>query len=67
MCNLVIIITLREKEGADFNSLMLWKPFVAWVGLLPEAPPNVVLWLLANYKAIVWLCVRATEVFETQI
>lgn len=67
MYNLGVIIMPREREGADINSLMQWKFFIAWVGPLPETPPDVVLWLLANYKAIVWLCIRAVEVFETQV
>lgn len=56
----------REMEGADLNSLMQQKSFIARVGPLPETRPDVVLWSLANYKVVAWLCMRAAEVFETQ-
>lgn len=67
MFNLAVIIMSSKREGADFSSLMKWKSFIAWVGLLPEALLDVVPQLLANYKAIVWLCIRAVEVFESQV
>lgn len=67
MHSLVVIIMLREREGANFNSLMQWKSFRAGMGPLPEARPGVVLWLLANYKAIALFCIRDVEAFETQV